>query len=149
MNGSRLEKLTIHSHKKSVIAKVMSKHETPLIRRYWEQVGGTLIEEFLAVRRTETCGQRLLDAVILPNEPTRIAHWKEMSLKGKDVIVVQAKAHRLGMYLMGQTLFSAALIKRFEPRSVKSVALCTRDDSVLRPLLEEHPGMEVVVIPQP
>ncbi len=78
----------------------MSKHETPLIRRYWERVGGTLIEEFPAVRRTETCGQRLLDAVILPDEPTRIANWREVSLKGKNVIVVQAKASRLGMYLM-------------------------------------------------
>ncbi len=51
----------------------MSKLETPLIRRYWKQIGGTLIEEFPAVRRTNNSGQRLLDAVILPKGETRIA----------------------------------------------------------------------------
>ena len=124
----------------------MSKHETPMIRRFWKQVGGTLIEEFRAVRGTATCGKRFLDAVILLNKETCIAPWRGVSLKGEDVIVVQAKAMRLGMYLMGQTFFSAELIKRFGPASVRSVALCTQDDSVLRPLLEQYPGMEVVVL---
>ena len=117
-----------------------------MIRRFWKQVGGTLIEEFPAVRGTATCGKRFLDAVILVNKETCIAHWREVSLKGEDVIVVQAKAMRLGMYLMGQTFFSAELIKRFGPASVRSVALCNQDDSVLRPLLEQYPGMEVVVL---
>jgi hypothetical protein len=124
----------------------MSKLETPLIRRYWKQIGGTLIEEFPVVRRTKTSGQRLLDAVILPKGETRIASWREINLEGEDIIVVQAKAHRLGMYLMGQTLFSAELIMRFNPATVRSVALCIRDDSVLRPLLEQYPGMEVVIV---
>ena len=30
----------------------MSKRETPLTRRYWREIGGTLIEEFPAVRCT-------------------------------------------------------------------------------------------------
>jgi len=34
----------------------MSKLETPMIEEYWRQVGGTLIEEFLAVKRTYTNG---------------------------------------------------------------------------------------------
>jgi hypothetical protein len=126
----------------------MSKHETPMIRCYWQQVGGTLVEEFPAIRRTSTCARRLLDAVILPNHETRIAHWREVSLEGEDIIVVQAKAGRLGMYLMGQTFFSAELVKHFRPASVRSVALCASDDSALRPLLERYPGMEVVVIPK-
>ena len=29
----------------------MSKNETPLTRLYWESIGGTLVEEFPAVRR--------------------------------------------------------------------------------------------------
>jgi hypothetical protein len=119
-----------------------------MIRAYWRRVGGTLVEEFPAVRRSATCGQRLLDAVILPVGEGRIADWREVSLEGQDVIVVQAKAHRLGMYLMGQTFFSARLIQRFNPASVKAVALCKRDDSVLNPLLEQYPGMEVVVFLQ-
>lgn len=124
----------------------MSKLETPMIMKYWERVGGTLILEFLAVEQTKGNGPRRIDAVILPNRPRMKASWRDVSLKGEDVIVVQAKANRLGMYLMGQTLFSAELIKRFQPASIKSVALCAKDDSVMRPMLEGFNGMEVVVI---
>ena len=126
---------------------MMSKNETPMIRWYWNQIGGTLVEEFPAVCRTALCGQRLLDAIILPKRDTRIAQWREVSLEGEEVIVVQAKASRLGMYLMGQTFFSAQLVQCFRPASVHSVALCTADDSVLRPLLEQYRGMAVVIFP--
>ena len=128
--------------------KTMSKRETPMTRWYWRQIGGTLCEEFQAVPRTSTTGQRLLDAVILPKGEHKRVHWKNISLEGKDVIVVQAKAIRLGMYLMGQTLFSAQLVRRFKPKSVRSVALCTANDEILRPLLEKYKGMEVVVVPK-
>jgi hypothetical protein len=47
----------------------MSKLETPMIMKYWEREGGTLIEEFLAVKQTNGNGLRRLDAVILPNGP--------------------------------------------------------------------------------
>jgi len=53
----------------------------------------------------------------------------------------------MGMYLMGQTFFSAELVRRFRPASIRSIALCTADDSVLRPLLERYPGIEVIVLP--
>ena len=125
----------------------MSKRETPLIRRFWQEVGGTLIEEFPAVKRSRTRGQRLLDGVILPKKETRIANWREVSLEGEEVIVVQAKVGRLGMSLMGQTLFSAELIKAFKPSIVRSVALCTMNDDILRPMLEQFPGMEVIILP--
>ena len=68
-----------------------------------------------------------------------------MSIEGKDVIVVQAKRGRLGMYLMGQAVFSAELIKRFKkPKSLKSVIPCEKDDAVLRPLLASFGDVEVV-----
>jgi hypothetical protein len=38
-------------------------------------------------------------------------------------VIVQTKANRLGMYLLGQAFFSAQLMRRFHPRSVESVAL--------------------------
>lgn len=123
----------------------MSKHETPLIRKYWNKVGGILIEEFLAVHRAKDRGPRLIDAIIITNRPKRIAHWSEVSLEGEDIIVVQAKASRLGMYLMGQAVFSRELMKPFKPASIKSVAICTKDDSTLRPLLENH-SVDVVVM---
>jgi hypothetical protein len=43
----------------------MSKHETPMIERYWERVGGTLIEEFQLVTGNTDSGPRRADAVIV------------------------------------------------------------------------------------
>jgi hypothetical protein len=113
----------------------MSKRETPMTRAYWDEVGGLLIEEFCLVRRTKGCSARLADAVILPAREKRIAaSGEKVDLTGERVIVVQTKASRLGMYLMGQTLFSAAILRRdFQPRSVEAVALCAKDDTALRP----------------
>ena len=124
----------------------MSKLETPLIHKYWSQVGGTLVEEFPAVRPSKDKGKRFIDAIIIPNGDKKILKWNEVSLKGKDILCVQAKYGRLGMYLMGQTFFSEQLLREFEPKSIISVALCTKDDGVLRPLLEQYPNMKVVVI---
>ncbi len=118
-----------------------------MTRWYWQQVGGTLIEEFMAVRRSKDCGRRLLDGVIVKDGEHRIARQEEVTLEDRDAIVVQTKAERLGMPLMGQAFFSAQLIRAFGPRSVVSVALCNRDDSVLRPLFEQYPDMQVVICP--
>ena len=115
---------------------------------FWHQVGGLLIEEFVAVRRTASQGQRLIDAVIVLGEKKRrLKRGAEFDLAGRDVIAVQSKHRRLGMTVAGQTLFSKELLKRFKPRSIRSVAVCTADDAVLRPLLERHKGCEVWVYP--
>jgi len=86
----------------------MSKLETPMTHWYWKHVGGTLIEEFCAVRRSSTCGVRLLDRVIIKGGEFRIAKQSEVSLEGKDIVIVQTKNARLGMYLMGQAFFFGA-----------------------------------------
>jgi hypothetical protein len=119
----------------------MSKLETPLIREYWKQVGGTLVEEFPVVKPSKDKGRRVIDAIIIPNGDKKILKGNKVSLKGKDIICVQAKKRRLSMSLMGQTFFSQQLLKGFKPKSIMSVALCTEDDSVLRPLLEHHSNM--------
>jgi len=124
----------------------MSKLETPVIHKYWKQVGGTLVEEFLVVEGSKDNGRRVIDAIIIPNAENKILKWNEVSLKGKDIISVQAKKSRLGMSLMGQAFFSERLLRKFEPKSVISVALCTKDDKILRPLLEQYPNMKIVVI---
>lgn len=126
----------------------MSKHETPLTRRYWDSVGGALMLEFCAVTPSPHRGRRLLDAVIVLGEPKRCLsrgeHNPQQFIDGRDIIVVQTKAGRLGMYLLGQAFFSKELMQElFMPRSVRSVAVCTRDDEVLRPLAERH-GIEIV-----
>jgi hypothetical protein len=80
------------------------------------------------------------------DEPRRILYGaeKNISLDGHDLIVVQTKASRLGMYLMGQALFSCELIKQhFSPRSVRA-AVCGADDLVLHPIANRY-GIEVFV----
>ena len=117
-----------------------------MTRRYWERMGGTLLEEYLVVPRSRGVGRRVVDAVIIVGGDHRIAFRAEnVSLDGHDLIVVQTKASRLGMYLLGQALFSCLLVEdRFAPRSVRTVALCAADDAVLRPLAVRF-GIEVVV----
>lgn len=126
----------------------MSKNETPMTRWYWNQVGGTLIEEFPAVQASATCGARLIDGVIVVGGEKRICSSYEIELKDRDIIVVQTKTGRLGMYLMGQALFSAQLMLRFQPRSILSVALCHQNDSILGPMFEAIPNMRVVICPK-
>ncbi len=122
----------------------MSKLETPLTRKFWKSVGGTLIEEFPAVKKTDSNSTRLIDGVIILDGETRIAKANEVNLEGKDIIVVQTKVNRLGMYLMGQALFSKELMRNFNPKSIRTVAICGKDDSIMKDLSKQF-GIEVVV----
>lgn len=106
----------------------MSKLETPMMRWYWRQVGGTLIEEFHAVRVRSDRGRRHIDGIILPEGAKKIAHWKAIALEGEDIIVVQAKRGTLGMSLMGQAFFSDELMRHFGPKSIGVVAICRKRD---------------------
>lgn len=126
----------------------MSLNETPMTIWYWEQAGGTLIEEFLVVEAAKGRGKRAVDGLIIIGDPKeRMKPGSKLDIEGKDVLIVQAKNARLGMSLMGQTLFSSGLVKRLKPRSVQSIALCRETDEVLQPLLEAHEGCKVVVCP--
>ncbi len=98
--------------------------------------------------RPGTSAGRWVDGLIIPDGPNRIAKAKEVDVDGKEVVLVQTTANRLGMYLMGQAVFSQQLmISTYNPRRVISVALCTRDDDVLRPMLEAFDDIIVVVAP--
>jgi len=126
----------------------MSKHETPMTRWYWSQIGGTLVEEFQLTPKTATSSVRRVDGLILPDGPHRISDTRDVVVDGQDVILVQTKTGRLGMYLMGQVVFSQRLMYlNYEPSRVRSVALCERDDDVLRPMLEAYDDIEVVIAP--
>ena len=122
----------------------MSKRETPFTRRFWLETGGTLIEEFRAVSRRSGRGPRLIDGVIVPDAEFALAKTGDIDIAGRDIIVVQTKDMRLGMYLLGQAYFSIRLMEEFHPRSIRSVAICTRHDDVLEPIAREE-GIEVVV----
>ena len=120
-----------------------------MTRWYWEMMGGTLVEEFPVVSPGHDRGQRLIDGVIILGGQRHIAPASEVSLRDRDVVAVQSKRGRLGMYLMGQVVFSALLLKPFRPRSVRSVAVCEKTDSVLGPLLLSVPGCEIAIYPGP
>lgn len=124
----------------------MSKLETPMTRWFWEQTGGLLIEEFQLVKRGPENAPRFADGLIVLGEPDQISPERDFDIRGRDVIVVQSKAKRLGMYLMGQTLFSLELVRRMEPSSARAVAVCAADDLVLRELLENQDGCSVEVV---
>jgi hypothetical protein len=111
---------------------------------FWlSQANGAFLPEYPLVRRGKDCGWRAVDGIILPDEPHRAQFKEYPSLDGRIVIVVQTKRGRMGMYLMGQALFSARLAQRAGAASVRSVLLCHEPDTVLLPLLEPFSEVEV------
>ena len=123
----------------------MSKHETWRTKLYWESVGGLLIEEFMSVKGNKDQGKRTVDGLIVLGEKTGIYKGNTYDISGKDVIVIQTKRGRIGMYLLGQAYFSRFLIEKHKPKSVKSVAICGRNDKVMQELADQH-DVEIVVI---
>ena len=125
----------------------MSKRETWRTRKYWESVGGLLIEEFILVAKSRDGrqAQRLLDGLIVLGEEERIENAHSFPIEGKDVIALQTKANRLGMYLMGQAYFSRELLKSFNPKSIRTVTICGKGDEEMERLCRER-DIEVVVI---
>ena len=123
----------------------MSKHETPMTEGFWEsQAPGLFIAEFPLVRAAADRGARLVDGLILPDEPNGRGKWRDhVSLTGRRVIVIQTNAKRMGMYLMGQALFSARLALSSGAASVRSILLCHKADSALLPLSKPFPEVEV------
>lgn len=127
----------------------MSIRETNMTRWYWEQRGGILIEEFLVMPPSPGVGKRLIDGLIIlgPERKRLIKSGNRIDLAGRDVVAIQTKNGRLGMNLMGQTLFTAKLLESHGPRSIESIALCKVNDIKLKPLLESHSGCKVIVCP--
>lgn len=122
-----------------------------MTRWYWREIlkHGTLIEEYVAVERGEddSNAPRFMDGLVILDGPFEISGDVRRDVQGKDVVVIQSKNKRLGMYLMGQALFSRELLLKKDARSVRSVAVCRKDDKVMRELLLAHPDIEVVICP--
>jgi hypothetical protein len=131
----------------------MSKHETPMTRWYWEKINrgrGLLIEEFGAIRRNEKRGhnKRHIDGVIVLGQPAERRGPRKGDRKlvrDKEVIVIQSKARRLGMSLIGQVVVSRELLINLKAKTVKSVGVCKEDDKILRRILRRFEGCSAVV----
>ena len=122
-----------------------------MTRWYWREIlkQGTLIEEYVAVERGEddSNAPRFMDGLVVMDGPFKISDEIRMEITGKDVVVIQSKNKRLGMYLMGQVVFSRELLLKKGAKSVRSIAVCRKDDKVMRELLVAHPGIEVAFCP--
>ena len=116
---------------------------------------GKLIKEWLAVRGSKDGeahrGQRLFDGVFVLDEPKDSKLGPKDDLRGRRVFVIQSKAKPLGMYLMGQVLFSMRILeKERSAKVVGSFAVCHEEDALMSRLLKEEDGRcEVLVVPQP
>lgn len=123
--------------------------EMPMILKYWEQEGGTLLTEFRMVNKTTRSEVRRADAVIVkrrPTTPPRPGRTSQAGNQGSRHHRRSGQSTAAGDVLLGQALFSAALMKRLQPRSIRSVALCTRGDDTLEELLAAFPHLDVVVM---
>ena len=127
----------------------MSRNETWRTRKYWESIGGFLIEEFFAIvpNVSKEIGKRLIDGIIVLGEEKKIQIGGKYDLKDKDVIIIQTKSNRLGMTLMGQAFFSREIIKRFKPKSIKTVAICGKGDIEMELLCKKF-DIDVIVMPE-
>jgi hypothetical protein len=123
----------------------MSKHETAMTRAAWRHLGGALFEEYPLVQSSDDRGGRRVDGLIILGEPVRrLSAETPPEISGKDVVLLQSKASRLGMSVLGQALFSRELAMLLGPRSVRSVAVVLSNDSLLAPLAAKY-GIEVFV----
>lgn len=123
----------------------MSKNETWMTRKYWDTVGGLLIEEFEVVKGTTSNGVRRLDGLIILGEPKEMLKATSYNISEKDVICIQTKNSRLGMNVMGQAFFSRMLLELHCPKSIKSVILVSKNDSILIDFCNQY-NIEVVII---
>jgi len=83
----------------------VSKRETPMTRRFWDQCGGLLIEEYTVVPGSigRANRRRFVDGLIVPGRPKGLVTdprtVARSEFRGADVVVVQTKESRLGTYL--------------------------------------------------
>jgi hypothetical protein len=121
----------------------MSKHETKMTRWYAQthHPKGFLMEEYLAQPQGKTNGKRLIDGVIVFQEP----FMKRKLIKGERVVVIQSKHRRLGMGLIGQVIVSRDLVERHGVKVMRSVGVCTEMDTVMHKMLRKHPRCRAVV----
>lgn len=124
-----------------------------MTRWYWRTINkrqGLLIEEFPAVKRDGTTGKnkRHIDGVIVLGQKAERRGPRKGDrelVKGKRVIVIQSKARRLGMGLIGQVVVSRELLKDLKAKVVKSVGVCREDDQLLHKVLRRFKKCEAVV----
>lgn len=118
-----------------------SRAESDVIEAVWKEIGGELVEEFVVPTIPGNRSRaREIDAVFaVDGPPQRHAARTPLDLRGRDVVVCQAKAGQLDLGVLGQTLFAAKLIEReHAPRSLRLIAAAVKPNPLLEPLLDSY-----------
>lgn len=127
----------------------MSRHENWRIRKYWEHEGGLLIEGFQVVPKKKNTGKgkQIIDGIIVLGEEKRIQTGGTYDFTDKDIIIIQTEKDPLGMQFLGEAFSSREAIMRYQPRSIRTVAICSRHDEEMYRLCEEF-HIEMLVVPE-
>jgi hypothetical protein len=85
----------------------MSKNETWRTRKYWETIGGLLIEEYYAIQENKkmNTAKRIIDGIIVLGEKKDRKAGGTFEFKGCDIIVISDKIVSFGNDSDGAGIF--------------------------------------------
>lgn len=115
--------------------------ESEVIHAVWDEVGGELVEEFVVPTIPgDRSRAREIDGVFLTGNDRRWHRARTpLALRGRDIIVCQAKAGELDLGVLGQTLFASELIERqHAPRGLRSIAAAVTRSPLIERLLDSY-----------
>jgi hypothetical protein len=118
-----------------------SSAESDVIHAVWNEIGGELIEEFVVPTIPGQLSRaRQIDGVFATDGPRQwLPARTPLALRGRDVVVCQAKAGQLDLGILGQTVFAAELIQRqHAPRSVRLIAAAVQPNPLIERLLKSY-----------
>lgn len=111
--------------------------ENAVLDEVWKEVGGELVQEFMVP--TVPRQPRRIDGIFVLDDPRRpLPPRAPSALRGRDVVLCQAKAGRLDLGVLGQTLFSAELIREYAPRNLRLIAAAAESDPFVERMLDSY-----------
>lgn len=123
----------------------MSKSPNWRIRKYWEKVGGLLIENYQIKPKKKNATRSVIDAIIVLGEAHRICTEASYDFTDKDIIIIQLEKDHQGMQFLGRAFASRENMMLYQPHTLHTVAICYKHDAEMYRLCQEF-SIEMVVI---
>ena len=122
----------------------MNKTEKKMIQAYWQTTGGILIDSFF-IATTENGEGITADAlIILPLGQDMESDSNAIS--GRDVVALYAAEGSPSTSLIGKAMIGVAILQQeFNVKSVQWVIVCTKEDPVIRKLVETSKIARMIV----